>query len=158
MISEEREKLELKEYKRQLREKAADEREAKTGIRQSKGAMAAKIIIGCLFISVSFSNPEGGWSFSYFLVSCVLGGSFIAWGLIPYYKAKEQREKEETERILREPLHTYAELELQQAMERTDRENEDPEIKELRKYKELMEQGLINEKDYEKKKKKLLKL
>lgn len=72
MIESERDKIELKEYKRQLREAAADKREEKT------------------------------------------------------------------------------------AMKKVDMETETPEIKQLRKFKSLLDQGLITEEDYEKKKQSLL--
>lgn len=73
----------------------ADYREATTGMRQSKGAMIAKIIIGAFFIAVGFSSPESGWTVSYFLTALVIGGSLIAWGLVPYLKAKKAQKEED---------------------------------------------------------------
>ena len=159
MIENEREKLELKEYKRMLREKAADERETKTGMRQSKGAMAAKIICGCLFIAVGFTKPEGEtWTFGYFLTALILGVSLISWGLIPYMKAKKLMDQREYEETHEKNMKTFEEAEIEIAMKKVDIETETDEIKQLRKFKSLLDQGLITEADYEKKKKKLLKL
>ncbi len=159
MIENEREKLELKEYKRKLREEAADEREAKTGMRQSKGAMIAKIVCGCLFIAVSFTKPEGEeWTVGYFLTAVILGVTLIAWGLVPYMKAKKIMEQREYEETHEKNMKTYAEAEIEIAMKKVDIETETDEIKQLRKFKSLLDQGLITEADYEKKKKKLLKL
>ena len=164
-MSRDKEKLELKAYKKELREKAADEREARTGMRQSTGAMVAKIVIGVMFIVGSFATPEGGeWSIGYCLVGITLGVGLAACGVIPYINAKKKREHEELKEILSTPLQTYGEAELQQAMERVEKQSETeaqqkdetPEMQELRKYKEMLDQGLINEKDYEKKKKKIL--
>ena len=75
----------------------ANVREAKTGMRQSKGAMIAKIIIGALFIAVGFSSPDSGWTVGYFLTALVIGGSLIAWGLVPYFKAKKMEKEAEEE-------------------------------------------------------------
>ncbi len=159
MIENEREKLELKEYKRKLREEAADEREAKTGMRQSKGAMVAKIVIGCLCIAAGFSKPEGEeWSVGYFLTAFIIGAALISWGLVPYMKAKKIMEQREYEETHEKNMKTYAEAEIEIAMKKVDIETETDEIKQLRKFKSLLDQGLITEADYEKKKKKLLKL
>ena len=159
MIESEREKLELKEYKRKLREAAADEREAKTGMRQSKGAMIAKIVIGCLFFAAGFIEPEDSqWTIGYFLVALILAGAFLAWGLVPYMKAKEKMKQKEYEENYDKNMKTFEEQELEIAMKKVDIETETDEIKQLRKFKSLLDQGLITEADYEKKKKKLLKL
>ena len=148
MIESERDKIELKEYKRQLREAAADKREEKTGMRQSTGVMVAKIACGCIFICVGFTNPKGEeWSVGYFLTALVIGIALIAWGVIPYKKAKDKMEQK-----------TFKEVELETAMKKVDMETETPEIKQLRKFKSLLDQGLITEEDYEKKKQSLLKL
>ena len=52
----------------------------------------------------------------------------------------------------------FEEAEIEIAMKKVDIETETDEIKQLRKFKSLLDQGLITEADYEKKKKKLLKL
>lgn len=55
-------------------------------------------------------------------------------------------------------MKTFEEAEIEIAMKKVDIETETDEIKQLRKFKSLLDQGLITEADYEKKKKKLLKL
>ncbi len=148
-----------KAYKKQLREKAADEREAKTGMRQSSGAMVAKIIIGGAFMICGFISPSNGeWSVSYMLTALLIGGALVAWGLIPYMNAKKKREHEEMKEILSIPLQSFHDVEIQQAMDRVDatQQTESSEAVELKKYKAMLDQGLISEKDYEKKKKMIL--
>lgn len=76
------------------RKMQADRNERATGMRQSRGAMIAKIAIGTLFIIAGFSSPEGGWSFGYFLTALVIGGALIAWGLVPYLRAKKEASAE----------------------------------------------------------------
>ena len=72
----------------------ADLNERSTGMRQSRGAMIAKIAIGAIFIIAGFSSPEGGWSIGYFLTALVVGGALIAWGLLPYLRAKKEASAE----------------------------------------------------------------
>ena len=67
----------------------------------------------------------------------------------------EQREYEEN---YEKHMKTFEEAEIEAAMKKVDIETETDEIKQLRKFKSLLDQGLITEEDYEKKKKKLLKL
>lgn len=69
---------------------------ARTGMKQSKGAMIAKIAFGVIFILAGFSSPESGWSIGYFLTALVIGGALIAWGIMPYLKAR-RIEKEAAE-------------------------------------------------------------
>ena len=69
----------------------ADRRKARTGMRQSTGAMIAKLVFGFLFVIAGFSSPEGGWTIGYFLTALALGGGLIAWGLVPWLKAKRQK-------------------------------------------------------------------
>lgn len=71
------------------KERAADERERATGMRQSMGAMIAKIAIGALFVLSSFGTGE----ISSTLVGIVIGAALIAWGLLPYLKAKKAAEE-----------------------------------------------------------------
>lgn len=67
----------------------AELRQQNTGMRQSTGAMIAKIVFGLLFVMAGFSSPEGGWSVGYFLTALVIGGGLIAWGVLPWLKAKK---------------------------------------------------------------------
>lgn len=69
-----------------------------TGMRQSTGAMIAKIVVGILFILVGFTSPESGWSIGYFMTALVLGCSLIAWGVVPYLKAKKATAAEAEEK------------------------------------------------------------
>ena len=70
---------------------------ARTGMKQSKGAMIAKIVFGVLFILAGFSSPESGWTIGYFLTALVIGGALIAWGIVPYLKPKMALKKQEKE-------------------------------------------------------------
>ena len=76
---------------------AADAREKETGMRQTRGAMIAKIAVGILFLisglttdwteSSDASNPLGPM-----LLSVIIGIALIAWGLVPWLNAKKKRE------------------------------------------------------------------
>ena len=68
---------------------AADEREKRTGMRQSTGAMIAKIAVGVLFI-ISAPGTEGAAAL---LAGIVLGAALIAWGLVPWLKARKTRQE-----------------------------------------------------------------
>ena len=76
------------------REKArkaeADERERVTGMRQSKAAMLVKIVVGVLFLFAAVSLAVQG-NISSFVCGLVIGGALVAWGLVPYLKAKSGR-------------------------------------------------------------------
>ena len=63
----------------------------RTGMKQSYGSMILKIVIGLIIVSCGFSSPESGWTFSYFLTSLIIGCSVIAWGLVPFLKARKQK-------------------------------------------------------------------
>ena len=90
-------------YERKVVPSCADEREARTGMRQSKGAMIAKIVLGGLFFAVSFDRSDGEWSIGYFLFCLILAGGMIAWGLLPYLEArKKQKEAEEAKKAARD--------------------------------------------------------
>ena len=75
----------------------ADARERATGMRQSQGAMIAKIAVGALFVisgvttnwaeSADTSDPVGTMLFS-----IIVGLALIAWGVLPWLKAKKKRE------------------------------------------------------------------
>jgi hypothetical protein len=90
-------------YERKVVPSRADEREAQTGMRQSKGAMIAKIVLGGLFFAVSFDHSDGEWSIGYFLFCLILAGGMIAWGLLPYLEARrKQKEAEEAKKAARD--------------------------------------------------------
>ena len=74
------------------REKArkAEERERVTGMRQSKAAMLVKIVVGVLFLFAAVSLAVQG-NISSFVCGLVIGGALVAWGLVPYLKAKSGR-------------------------------------------------------------------
>lgn len=59
----------------------ADEREQRTGMRQSIGAMTVKIILGILLIRWGLPSNSPG-------VLLLIGVALLAWGLIPFVKAK----------------------------------------------------------------------
>ena len=75
-----------------------DARERSTGMRQSTGAMIAKIVFGALFVISGFTTgiPAMGENFASgfgaLLMSIILGGALLAWGLVPYFKAKKAQE------------------------------------------------------------------
>ena len=73
-----------------LKKYNGDVRERSTGMRQSKGAMIAKIAIGVIFLIVSLSSGEldaAGRG-----IGIVIAAALIAWALLPYFKAKKDRE------------------------------------------------------------------
>lgn len=72
------------------REAEADERERVTGMRQSKTAMLVKIVVGVLFLFAAVSLAVQG-NISSFVCGLVIGGALVAWGLVPYLKAKSGR-------------------------------------------------------------------
>ena len=78
-----------------MREIESNRRLYTTGMKQSKVAMILKIVFGLLFIGAGFSSPEGGWSVGYFFTALVIGGALLAWGLVPYFKAKKQKQEED---------------------------------------------------------------
>ena len=62
------------------------------GMRQTAVGMVLKILFGVLFFSISMSPAEGTeWDISYFLVCVVLGAALIAWGVIPWLKARREQ-------------------------------------------------------------------
>lgn len=99
----------------QYRRTRADEREAQTGMRQSTGAMIAKIAFGLMFILICFDDSEDALSFGATMVGLCMGGALIAWGVLPYRDAKKKRkarqEAEEaarTAQILNAPLRKFS--------------------------------------------------
>ncbi len=69
------------------RQSRADIRESRTGMRQSMGGMVFKIVLGVLFIVVSFTFVATR-QFAEMVVGWILGGLLIAWALIPYFKSR----------------------------------------------------------------------
>ena len=83
-------KEQAKARKAAEREAEADERERVTGMRQSKTAMLVKIVVGVLFLFAAVSLAIQG-NISSFVCGLVIGGALVAWGLVPYLKAKSGR-------------------------------------------------------------------
>jgi hypothetical protein len=79
-----------KARKAEERKAEADERERVTGMRQSKAAMLVKIVVGVLFLFAAVSLAVQG-NISSFVCGLVIGGALVAWGLVPYLKAKSGR-------------------------------------------------------------------
>lgn len=80
-------KEQAKARKAAEREAEADERERVTGMRQSKAAMLVKIVVGVLFLFSAVSLAVQN-NIPAFLCGLVIGGALVAWGLVPYLKAK----------------------------------------------------------------------
>ena len=76
------------------KKEAADAREKATGMRQSRGAMIAKFVIGALFLisglTTNWTNESPSDPLGPMLISIVLGLGLIAWGLIPLLSAKKK--------------------------------------------------------------------
>ena len=86
----------IKKGERQAqKEQEADVREATTGMRQSSGAMIAKIAFGVLFIISAFQTGSVGST----LVGLVIGVALIAWGALPAYSAKRSAQAAEAEAL-----------------------------------------------------------
>ena len=79
-----------KARKAEERKAEADERERVSGMRQSKAAMLVKIVVGVLFLFAAVSLAVQG-NISSFVCGLVIGGALVAWGLVPYLKAKSGR-------------------------------------------------------------------
>ena len=79
-----------KARKAEKRKAEADERERVTGMRQTKAAMLAKIAAGILFVGCSVPLATQG-NIPSFVCGLAIGGALIAWGLVPYLKAKSGR-------------------------------------------------------------------
>ena len=71
--------------KKEQRAVEADRREASTGMRQSTGAMIAKIAVGVIFIISAFMTGTVAAT----LLGIVIGLALIAWALLPWYKVKK---------------------------------------------------------------------
>lgn len=83
-------KAEERKAEAEERKAEADERERVTGMRQSKAAMLVKIVVGVLFLFAAVSLAVQG-NISSFVCGLVIGGALVAWGLVPYLKAKSGR-------------------------------------------------------------------
>ena len=98
-------------YQRKVERKTrADEREARTGMRQSYGAMIFKIVMGLLFIIVGFAPGETALDVTSILMSIVIGLGFIAWALVPLLGVKRKKELEDAaldKQILNTPLNQF---------------------------------------------------
>ena len=66
------------------------------------GKTIAKIAVGACIIAVGFDDLPG--DFSGFLIALIVGAALIAWGLIPYYQARQKEKQEEIDSILRKPI------------------------------------------------------
>ena len=76
---------------------------------QSTGAMIFKIALGLMFVAVSFVYIADK-DFIHLAVGLIMGGAFIAWGLLPYREERRLREAEEKardQRILETPLELF---------------------------------------------------
>ena len=74
-----------KAHNKAVRSREADQREAATGMRQTQGAMIAKIAVGVICIVSAFGTGTSGAT----LVGIVVGLALIAWGLLPWWKVKK---------------------------------------------------------------------
>ena len=76
------------------RREAADAREKATGMRQSTGAMIAKIAVGALFlisgVTTDWHSPEYSEPVGAMIFSLIIGLALIAWGLVPWLLAKKK--------------------------------------------------------------------
>lgn len=82
-----------KAHNREVKEEQADYREARTGMRQTAGAMVAKIAIGVICVIACLSGPmEIGAR----LLGIIVGLALIAWGLLPWLlpRLKERKQTE----------------------------------------------------------------
>lgn len=79
---------EARARKAAAREAEADEREEKTGMRQTRAAMLAKIVVGVLFLVCSVPFISQG-NIPAFLCGLAVAAALVAWGLVPYLKAKK---------------------------------------------------------------------
>lgn len=78
-----------KEAEKSRKAREAEERERVTGMRQSKPAMIAKIVVGVLFALCSVPFAAQG-NFSSFAVGLVIAAALIAWGVVPYMRAQKR--------------------------------------------------------------------
>ena len=75
--------------------KAAEkERESSTGTKQSPNVMIAKIVIGVLLLVCALIIKGIAGT----VISAVIGLALIAWGLVPYFKGKNEVHKRAAEK------------------------------------------------------------
>lgn len=84
----EREEYKKSRAKRE-REEAVEKQKQSATMKQSLGAMIAKIAVGCLFLVASFGMDNAGEV----CVGLILAAALIAWGLVPYFMAKKKQEE-----------------------------------------------------------------
>ena len=78
-----------------LKKYNANVREKQTGMKQSMGAMIAKIAFGALFVLIALVNgiPKASESpaegITFILTGLACGAALLAWGLVPYLKTKK---------------------------------------------------------------------
>lgn len=64
------------------------------GMKQSVVGMVLKLLFGVMFFIVSIDPGEGtAWDMSYFLTCLVLGVLMLAWGVIPWLKARREADE-----------------------------------------------------------------
>lgn len=78
-----------KKQKDAAKDARAAERERVTGMRQSRGAMIAKLVVAALFLISAFSLVAQG-NAGGFVVGVVIAAALAAWALLPYFKAKKE--------------------------------------------------------------------
>lgn len=81
-----------KKIKANNRKIEADQREASTGMRQTKWAMILKIVIGIIFVITSFTLKSA----SEIIIGIIIGLGLIAWGFLPYYRAKKAKKPDDS--------------------------------------------------------------
>ncbi len=154
-----------------FREEVLKKREERTGMRQSFGAMIAKLCVGGIFFAMTVSFYDEGNDTGTVLFAASLAAAFLAWGLVPYLRGRKkiklrearlakQQEIAEMERIMNMPLDTFHNLDIKNSMQKLDgtliEDDDTPEEIELKMAKEMLREGLITEADYERKKNMIL--
>lgn len=82
-----------------------DARERSSGMRQSTGAMIAKLVIGAVFLIVALT---GDLDLSARGVGIVIAAALIAWGLVPYFRAKKASDAAAAQRAAAETARQNA--------------------------------------------------
>jgi len=85
-------------------------------MRQSFGAMVAKITIGLLFIVVMLD--EIGTQTDAFIFSFIIGLAFIAWGLVPFILTWKNKKKQDIDELMAMPLYEYEKDEAEKLAEK----------------------------------------
>ena len=154
-----------------FREEVLKKREERTGMRQSYGAMIAKLAVGAFFVSATMAYYDSGEETGLIIFAAGIAISFLAWGLVPFLRGRKkiklrearlarQQEIAEMERIMNMPLDTFHNLDIKNSMQKLDgtliEDDDTPEEIELKMAKEMLREGLITEADYERKKNMIL--